>query len=498
MTLRLPDETVAVALCAEAAALAERGDATAALARYEQAVNAAPALLPLHLILANAQQLNGDTLGARATLRRALRVAARPDAAAAFTLGKALVDAGAGADAVPCFRHARAEHPHNAAAAAALASALRDAQQPDMAWREVRHALRLAPDDPVALLTAALVRHDLADYAGALDWCERSLAVRPDSASARMTRGYLRHLLGDEAGSWADFEARALPKPMTPVVPWRGELLDGRTLLVIGEQGVGDQFQCLRFVHHPAVQSAARVVIACHRDAVSLLRASGYDAVARDEPVSADYFVPLLSLPLLLDVGSTWRGAGDVYLRLPDVASSTDCLANVWSDPRRTHKRRVGVVWAGNPTHRNDAVRSIPAAVLAGLSQSHPDMHFVCMQHGADDADMPSCGWERVPSGDWLETARQLCTLDVLLTVDTGIAHLAGALGVPVWIMVPFVPDWRWGAVGGTTPWYSSARLFRQPSRGNWARVVTNVSAALSAFDPERTAKQVGAVPVLR
>lgn len=470
MTLLISDESAAIALCAEGAVLSEAGDLAAAIARYEQAVNVAPAVLELHLILANAQQLAGRPLDARATLRHALRVAARADAVSDFALGKALIDAGAGADAVGCFRRVRAEYPGDAAAASALAAALREAQQPDDAWTEVSAALRMAPQDPVVLLTAALIRHDLSDFAGALEFCDRSLAIRPDASGVHVTRGYLRHLLGDESGAWTDFESRTLPEPSTATPRWRGEALDGKSILVIGEQGVGDQFQFLRFVHHPSLGAASRVIVACQPEAVPLLRASGYNAVARDETVFADYYVPMLSLPLLLGVNRDWRGAGSTYIATTD--------APTVAHPRAT---RVGLVWAGNPEHRNDAVRSLPPSLLHGLLHTQPRVQFVSMQHGVAATDLPPGIAAHHSGGDWLATARELCTLDLLITVDTGIAHLAGALGMSVWLLVPHVPDWRWGACGSRTPWYPSVRLFRQPARGDWSRVLTNVSAALSS-----------------
>jgi len=471
MPEQLAGEALGVALCMEGTALSDKGDMPGALAHYQAAVEAAPGVLSLYLILSNAQALSGDTLGARATLRTAARVSSRFDLESEFTLGRALVDAGAGADAVRCFRRVSAELPRDAGAAAALAAALRDAQQPVDAWREVQRALRLAPNDPVAALTAAQIRHDLADYEGAMAWCEKSLALRPDSSGARVTRGYLRHLTSDSRGGWSDFEARPLPAPRNSVALWRGESLSGRSILVLGEQGVGDQFQFLRFVMHPALQAATRVVVAVQRDAVLLLRASGYDAVARDDVVQTDVYVPLLSLPLLLEVDADWRAELEApYLVLPESLQR-----------RRGAIKRVGVVWAGNPAHRNDAVRSIPAAAMHGLLQAHPSLTFVCMQHDVRDVDLPIDRWERPRAGDWLATARELCTLDLLITVDTGIAHLAGALGIPVWILLPHVPDWRWGTGGQRTPWYAAARLFRQPARGDWSRVITNVSAALAA-----------------
>ena len=273
----------------------------------------------------------------------------------------------------------------------------------------------------------------------------------------------------DASGGWSDFESRALPRPETDAQLWAGEPLAGRTLLLLGEQGIGDQFQFLRYAQHPRILAANRVVIACQAEAVSLLREAGFDAVARDTIVALDVYAPLLSLPTLLGVDASWRSASEPYLRLPGADRH---------DRRRV--RRVGVAWAGNPAHRNDAMRSIAPSQMHSLLHTHPAVQFVCMQHGVADDAMPSGTWERPVHGDWLATARQLLALDLLITVDTGIAHLAGALGMPVWILLPQVPDWRWGRSGTRTEWYPTARLFRQPVRGDWARVLTNVSAALS------------------
>lgn len=474
MTTMLSAEATAITRCAEGAMLSDKGDHAGAIARYREAVALAPAVLAIHLILANAQQLAGQVLEARETLRRAVRAAARPTIEDEFALGRALVDAGAGADAVPCFRRVRSERPRDAAAAAALASALRDAQQPELAWTEVQHALSLAPLDPVALLTASLIRHDLADYRRALDFCEHSLRVRPDSAGAMMTRGYLHHLQGNARAGWKDFESRALPHSDTGAQPWRGEPLTGRTILLQGEQGVGDQFQFVRYARHPALQQAARVLVGVQPEAVSLLRAAGFDAVSRQAPEPTDYFAPLLSLPHRLGEDAPWLPPVVPYLRLdgPPPRATDTPLQGV---------KRVGLVWAGNPSHRNDAVRSMPVSHMHTLVRNHPSLTFVCLQQGAEANALPSGRCERPSPATWLDTARELATLDVLVTVDTGIAHLAGAMGVPVWILLPHVPDWRWGTQGQRTAWYGSARLFRQPVRGDWSSVITRVSAALGA-----------------
>jgi tetratricopeptide (TPR) repeat protein len=475
VTLALSADAIAMSRCTEGAALAEAGEHDAAILCYMDAVALAPTVLDLHLILANAQQLNGQILDARETLRTALRIAARDDATSEFALGKALVDAGAGADAVACFQRARAAFPHDAAVVAALAAALRDAQRPDEAWTAVQAALRIAPADPVALLTAAMIRHDLADFGGALHWCEASLRVRPDAPGARLTRAYLRFLTGDEIGGWQDFEARPLPQSHTSARDWRGEPLDGRSILVMGEQGTGDQFQFLRFVHHPVIQAAARVIVSCQAEAVSLVSAAGFQAISRETRLETDFSVPLLSLPHRLGLCIGENSYAAPYLR-PAALNSRGPSTG----------KRVGIVWSGNPAHRNDAARSIPAALMHRMISAHPDLQIVCMQHGVTAQDIPSNVYEFPVSGDWLATATELCTLDLLISVDTGIAHLAGALGVPVWLLLPHVPDWRWGARGDQTPWYITMRLFRQTLRGDWRSVLARVSRELQRWSAAR------------
>ncbi len=467
--MRASAEFAAVTLCTEGATFTERGDSRNAIACYKRAVMSAPHWLDVHLILANAQQLDGDELAARATLRHALTVTTRADAATEFALGSALVNAGAGADAVSCFRRVKKLRPRDAVASGALAAALRDAGSLSEAWNEITHALSLSPRDATSLLTAARIRHDQAEYRDAMRWCERSLAVRPNAQNALMTRGYLHHLLGDTRRGWEDFEARTMPVPNGLARRWRGESLIGKSLLVIGEQGVGDQLQFLRFVHHELVQQATRVTVACHPAAQSLLEANGYHSIVRNAPCNSDYYVPLQSLPSVLNVDAGWAEHPQPYLRARRVADALPGGA-----------RRVGLVWAGNQSHRNDAVRSMPSALLHPLIERHSGIEFVSLQLGAGADALPARVTQCSTSDSWLTTAQQLDTLDLLISVDTGIAHLAGAMGVPVWTMLSHVPDWRWGASSSLTPWYPSMRLFRQTTRGDWPSVVGAVSVALA------------------
>jgi tetratricopeptide (TPR) repeat protein len=451
----------------------ERGAHADAAACFADAVALAPTLLEVHLLCANAQRLAGDELGARATLRHAVRVATRPDVHAEYALGSALIAAGAGADAVPCFRRVRSLRPRDGAAAAALAAALREAGDLRGAQREIDAALKLDGRSTTALLTAARIQHDLGALDRALHCCHRALGLQPDSRSALLTRSYVHHLLGRRADGFRDFEARVLPVPPDGMTRWDGDSLRGRSLLIVGEQGVGDQVQFLRFTRHPRIQDAREVIVSCQPELVSLLRAHGVAAVPRgDEPV-CDTWVPLLSLPLLLEAFEDAALTCAPYLRSDGARAAAAPLADC-----------IGLVWAGNPLHHNDAVRSMPAAVMQQLVDRHPAQPFVTLQHGAAAADVTAPHVIHHAVTSWDETARVLSQLALLITVDTGIAHLAGAMGVPVWLLIPQVPDWRWGMRGETTPWYGSMRVFRQTTRGDWAGVAQQVSRALDAASP--------------
>ena len=184
--------------------------------------------------------------------------------------------------------------------------------------------------------------------------------------------------------------------------------------------------------------------------------------------MNTDFSVPLLSLPYRLGLGADELADAGAYLRPMGLATRAP-----------SGVRRVGIIWAGNPAHRNDAARSMPAPLLKDMISAHPDLQIVCMQHGLGAAELPPNDYEFPESGDWLVTARELCTLDLLISVDTGVAHLAGALRIPVWLLLPQVPDWRWGTEGTLSRWYITMRLFRQQRRGDWSEVLARVSEAL-------------------
>ena len=446
----------------------EAGRFPEAIAAFTGVRDALPGDASIAVALANVYRLSGDIILARASLHTAFATAVWTDPHVAFTLGSALLDTGAAFEAAECFEHVVSLLPHNAAALGALAGARRTLGDPTTAWSLIQRAVAEAPEDPALLLTAAQVRHDHGDIDGALHWLDRADAKRPNHAPTQIQRAYSLLLRGASCTAWAAFEARPLPSPKTAARPWNGESLQGASVLVTAEQGVGDQFQFLRFVGHLTERGAARVVVECHADAVRLLVANGYNAVARGAPPETHWHVPLLSLPHRLGLDTDVCDDRVPYLRAPAFSTTT----------RESSARRIGLVWAGNSAFPGRVTRDFDPALLPEIVATN-GIEWVSLQHGeAGTVSFPRLTRFTV-SSDWAATADVLVTLDGLVTTDTGIAHLAGAMGVRCWVMLQRVPDWRWGLTGHQSAWYPTLRLVRQLRWRDWQTVVTQLKKAV-------------------
>jgi hypothetical protein len=456
----------------------EQGAIADAIGAFQAARAVAPHDPALVLALANAQRLAGEVPAARDTLLGFLASDAEVSVAECYELSAALLEAGAPAEAVECLQAVRAERPRDPAVLNALAGALRAAGRPAEAWPLCEAAMASDPKTPAFRLTAAQVRHELGDPAGALRWLEQAERLRPAHGPTRVQRAYTLLLKAGGAGAegWAAFEARSLPEPASSARPWQGESLAGQSILVTAEQGVGDQFQFLRFARRLTTLGASRVVIQCHRDAVSLLRANGFDAVARDDaPPETDWHVPLLSLPHRLGLGDEVDREQVPYLRVPGA-----------DRPDRPGPRRLGLVWAGNPAFVGRATRDFDATLLPELC-AIPGVEWVGLQVGAARADAPPSVIFPSTSLSWFDSASLLASLDGLVTTDTGIAHLAGAMGIRTWVLLQHVPDWRWGLSGRESLWYPSMTLLRQPAPGDWRAVLAQLTQALVADETSRS-----------
>jgi Flp pilus assembly protein TadD len=312
---------------------------------------------------------------------------------------------------------------------------------------------------------------------------QRALALRPDYADAHWNESLARLCLGHLAGGFAKFEWRwrtsdARPGKF-PQPPWlRGAPAQGRTILLHAEQGVGDCLQFVRYVPLVAARGAS-VVLAVHRELKSLLTGLADKVVADDESLPPfDLRCPLLSLPLAFGTTLATIPSEVPYLRA-DAAGVAHWRARLG----KSESLRVGLAWSGNPAHKNDQRRSIAFARLAPLL-ALAGVQYVSLQRDVRPSDAEALRSNPVIDiaqelEDFADTAAVVANLDLVITVDTAVAHLAGALGKPVWILLPFSPDWRWLLERQDSPWYPTAQLFRQPRIDDWASVIVEVADAL-------------------
>ena len=313
-----------------------------------------------------------------------------------------------------------------------------------------------------------------------------------DSPELNWDRALALLLQGDLARGFTQYEWRwqipdAKPRGIaTPV--WNGEDLTGKTLLVHAEQGFGDTIQFARYLPMIAPR-AARVVFECQAPLLRLFQSSALGdtvrVVARDDNGSVpdhDVQSALLSLPRLAGTDADTVPATTPYLSPPDDAGFPAL---------RESGVHVGIAWAGKPTHRNDRNRSMPLTNLAPLFDV-PGATFHSLQFDGPAQAIQVQGFtalvrdHRGSIGDFADSAALVAGLDLVIGVDTALVHLAGALGRPVWTLLPLVPDWRWQTGRKDSPWYPSMRLFRQTGPGRWKDVIERVRSALEKFAADR------------
>jgi Tfp pilus assembly protein PilF len=453
------------------------GDARTAVECYRAALAAAGDDAGLYYNLGNALRAGGDDAGAEAALRRAIALA--PVLAAAHNnLGNLLRATGRPAEALEAYRHALHLAPHDFQVRGNLGTALLDLQRPEEALVFFAQAVAAAPADAQArinLAGALMLNHE---PAAALDEYRRARSLAPALPDARFGEAVALLTLGDWAAGWEAYEAR-LRDPRFPQIDmaqprWRGDApLGGRTLLLIAEQGLGDTLQFCRYTR-PLRERGARVVLQV-QPALRRLLGGLADAVA--VPGEAlppfDAWCPLMSLPY-------------AFRTTPETVPAAPYLTAEPARRGRWRRRlgprrglRVGLAWAGNVTHPFDALRSLPVAALAPLlAVEGIEVH--ALQPDAEAAD------ERIAAhagiADFADTAALIELMDVVISVDTAIAHLAGALGRPVWILLPYAADFRWMLERSDSPWYPSARLFRQARPKDWTGPVGAVASALGAW----------------
>jgi tetratricopeptide (TPR) repeat protein len=376
-----------------------------------------------------------------------------------------------------------------------LAKCLLELRHMARARAELEGVVQASPDHADAWGTLARWFGEQHALPEALACFERGLAVRPDYAGLLYNRGLARLLAGDLRGGFADYERRFdVPdfpsKRLQTTKPlWQGQPLPDQTLLIHAEQGLGDTLQFLRYIAL-LPSPIKRVLLLIQESLTSLpLLPDHVELVHEGAPTPHfDLVCPLLSLPHLLGPHLPGADALNIpqtipYLRLDHARSAT------WAPHFAQPGLRVGLVWAGNPSHKNDANRSIDFSALAAL-WALEGVHFYSFQVGPRSADLQTLTPEQAAKvtdmapllKDFGDTAAALVHVDVLVCVDTSICHVAGALGIPVWLLIPWMPDWRWLLHREDSPWYPSLRILRQPAYRDWASVLQTLSRDLQAL----------------
>jgi tetratricopeptide (TPR) repeat protein len=470
--------------------LREEGRLEEATLHCKQALALKPEYAEAHTNMGNVLADQGRSDEAIAHHRRAITL--NPNAVDAhINLGHVLRGQGKFEEARINLQQALALRPDSAEAQNNLGSVFEDQGQLEEACIHFRRAIVLQPSYVEAHNNLGNVFRKQAQYTEARHSYDQALALRPGYVEALWNRSLLELLLGNYPEGWRDYEVRSrrtshrpreFPQPL-----WRGEPLGGARILLHSEQGLGDALQFLRYV--PMVQAAGGTVLLSVPPGLQRLAAplvSDPLFLASDLAVTPECLpafelqCPLMSLPLAFQTTVHSIPAEVPYLTIPD-----DALRRAEDFQWPSEGLRVGLVWSGNRQHANDRFRSMRPETLAPLL-SLENIHFFSLQ-----VDVSAESLKNLPAyvtdlrpfiTDMADTAALVSHLDLLITVDTAMAHLAGALAKPTWVLLSFAPDWRWLTDREDSPWYPTLRLFRQPQFDDWRSVLQRVRVELSAF----------------
>jgi hypothetical protein len=318
------------------------------------------------------------------------------------------------------------------------------------------------------------------------------VSLRTDYAEAHWNLALTLLLNSNLPEGWREFEWRLkIPEIVAPrdfsQPGWNGSDLRGKTILVHDEQGFGDAIQFARYLPMVA-ERGGNIILGCARETAGLFQtmpAIGRVLTSGQPMPGFDAHVPLLSLPLMFGTTLSTIPAKVPYLTAP-AEGVENWRRKIGAGDGRV---RVGLAWAGRPTHKNDPRRSMRLDQFAPLANIK-SVCFYSLQKGeaARQSASPPAGMQWVDwtddLHDFADTAGLVANLDLVICVDTAVAHLAGAMGKPVWVLLPFVPDWRWLLNRDDSPWYPTMRLFRQSTAGDWDGVIQRVGTALEEYWP--------------
>jgi tetratricopeptide (TPR) repeat protein len=481
-------------------ALRELGHLKEAVVQHQRALALAPnyaeAQFNLGIVLAD----QGEFPAAADCYLKAIAI--QPAYAAAhLNLGVVLENQGKMSEAEESYRRALTLVPIYVKAHGRLGNILMMQDRLDEAESCFRRALALRPEDTEVYVSIGNILARKCMHRDALESYQQAITRKPDHATARFNASTINLSLGNFAEGWPDYEWRWHMKNMEgarcPAMPlWDGRDLHGKSILLTCEQGLGDSLQFVRYA--PMVkEKGGQVFLLCPLTLRRLFKnVQGIDQiyVEGDPAPTCDYRAPLLSLPLLLKTRLDTIPTGVPYLFAPEDRAAA------WADRlSRYAGLKVGLVWAGDPRASNilassvDRRRSIQLEQFAPLAKIPGPIHFFSLQKGtaAAQAKMPPPGLTLTDFmgevRDFADTAAFVVNLDLVISVDTAVVHMAGALAKPIWVLSRFDGCWRWLLGCEDSPWYPTLRLFRQPAAGDWQSVVEKVGAALAHLTREHS-----------
>ncbi len=402
-----------------------------------------------------------------------------------FNYGNAFRMLGRLPEAINCYRTALQEDEQFPEAHYNLAKVLTDMGSLAPAELHFRQVIRIKPEIKEAWINLVYVLQETGQVAAALKFTEKALERFPENRVLRWNRCILLLLQGEYRKAWPDYELR-LEMGQTqlysyPVPRWKGDSISGKRLIIHNDQGLGDAIQFFRFINQIRSR-VGHIILAVPR---ALVRLFAYQHIVEEvieegkEYPKADYEIPIGSLPGLLNITLDELQYAHPYLKVNK--KWQEALPQLESFPDRL---KVGIVWRGNPKHTRDLDRSVSLETLAPLAElPHIQLYSLQKGEGAQEISRVSFRSRIIPVGnyfkDFADTAAFIQQLDLVISVDTAVAHLSAALGKPTWILLQFAPDWRWLLHREDSPWYPTVRLFRQKEWRNWNTVIQSVVEAL-------------------
>ena len=371
-----------------------------------------------------------------------------------------------------------------------LGNRAREAHNPELALSYYAQAMTQDRNSASAFNNYGNVLREAGEPHAGIPFLQRSIQLAPEHPTAPFNLAVAYLLAGDYARGWAQYESRwnyehlagALPEYEQP--RWTGQDLKDKTVMVMGEQGHGDNIQFVRFVGDLTARGA-RVILAVNSSLKPLFLGDAIPEIVcpGDDLPAFDYWIPIMSIPGV--IGTTLDNLAAIQYYL----TADDSLQKAWQQRLGPKRRlRVGFCWSGRRDTWINRHKAMPFADMLALIRRNPNYEWVNLQvdcNAEEEAELVKAGVRAYPGsiGSFADSAALLMHMDVVLAVDTAVAHLAGALGRPVWVMLNnFALDWRWLLDRDSSPWYTTARLFRQPAMGDWASVTEKVHKFLSFY----------------